>query len=122
MKIHPHEHDNIEEIEHILMKLPTFKESSRASFIFSSLSDPSRLRILWLICHSEQCVSNIASCVEMSSPAVSHHLRFLKQLQIVTSYKQGKETIYKLNDNEYAKLAHQMIDDIFNLECPNKNI
>ncbi len=113
-------HDHLEEINSLLESMPSTDESTRASDIFSLLSDSSRLRILWLLCHSEQCVTNIAACVEMSSPAVSHHLRFLKQSKIITSEKRGKETFYKLADSEYATLAHKMIDDIFYLECPTK--
>ena len=50
-----------------------------AADVFSMLCDSTRLRILWLLCHTEECVSDIATAVEMSSPAVSHHLKTLKQ-------------------------------------------
>ena len=57
----------------------------------SLLSDPSRLRIFWLLCHCEECVMNISALVDMSSPAVSHHLRNLKASGLIVSRREGKE-------------------------------
>ena len=45
----------------------------------SQLSDSSRVRIFWLLCHCEECVIDLSAMVGMSSPAVSHHLRQLRE-------------------------------------------
>ena len=39
----------------------------------------------WLLCHCEECVINIVALVEMSSPAVSHHLKQLRSGGLITS-------------------------------------
>ena len=62
------------------------------------LGDPSRLRIFWLLCHCEECVLNIAAIVNMSSPAVSHHLRLLKSSGLIVSRREGKEMYYRTAD------------------------
>ena len=85
---------------------------------FRQLGDPSRLRILWLLCHSEECVCNIAAAVGMSDPAVSHHLRILKKSGIIESRRDGKEVYYTLADTTQAKLLHRTIDALFEITCP----
>ncbi len=85
--------------------------------MLSLISDSTRLKILWLLCHCEDCVINIAAAMEMSSPAVSHHLRILKQGGIIASRKEGKTVYYRLADTKAAKTIHHIIDDSFNLSC-----
>ena len=59
----------------IINCMPSADDCSGMADIFKQLSDGSRLRILWMLCHLEECVSNIAAAMEMSDPAVSHHLK-----------------------------------------------
>ncbi|MDU4960394.1 MAG: metalloregulator ArsR/SmtB family transcription factor [Sporomusaceae bacterium] len=113
----PHDHGH--HIEKALEKMPNADRIAEAAAAFQQLGDSSRLRILWLLCHCEECVSNIAAAVNMSGPAVSHHLRNLKQHGLVSSRRIGKEVHYTLADNQKASLIHQMIDDFFLLCCPN---
>lgn len=109
-----HDHEwNIEELQH---QLPDEDDFIEAADLFSLLSDSTRLRILWLLCHSEACVCNIASAIDMSSPAVSHHLRSLKQLGIISYRRQGKEVHYTLSDSPKGKMLHHMIDTFFDKE------
>lgn len=115
-------HDHGEALPAILQKMPNEAAFSEASDVFSQLSDTTRLRILWILCHSEECVTNIASAVGMSDPAVSHHLRILKKTGLATSRRIGKEVHYSLADTEEARLVHRMIDDIFEMNCPNCGI
>ena len=73
----PHNHG--QNIERVLERMPPPDGFQTTAATFQQLGDPSRLRILWLLCHSEECVCNIAAAVGMSDPAVSHHLRILKR-------------------------------------------
>ena len=116
----PHEHGG--HLEKILQRMPAEADFIKAADVFSQLSDATRLRILWVLCHSEQCVANIAAAIQMSDPAVSHHLRILKKTGIVQSRRIGKEVHYTLADTEEAKLLHRMIDDVFAMNCPNTGI
>ena len=59
----------------IIKCMPSVEDCSSMADIFKQLSDGTRLRILWMLCHLEECVSNIAAAMEMSDPAVSHHLK-----------------------------------------------
>lgn len=115
-------HDHGQQIERVLAVMPPEKEFEKACGTFQQLCDVTRLRILWLLCHSEECVYNIAVAVGMSAPAVSHHLRILKQTGLIGSRRIGKEVHYKLSDTEEARLVHRMIDDIFDMNCPRNSI
>lgn len=113
----PHQHSG--HLAEILQKMPEEEAFAVAADVFSQLSDATRLRILWILSHSEECVTNIAAAIHMSDPAVSHHLRILKTKGLVTSRRIGKEVHYTLADTEAARLMHRMIDDVFEMNCPN---
>ncbi len=114
----PHNHHNNEE------HLADFKSGESTieavSEALKQLGDPSRLRIFWYLCHSEDCVADIAAAVGMSSPAVSHHLRLLKTTGLVQSHREGKEMLYKIADSELAGSLHLTIDNLAKITCPNK--
>lgn len=57
---------------------------------FSFLGDTNRLRILSLLAEKEFCVSDLATILEMSESAVSHQLRNLRIMRLVSYRKQGE--------------------------------
>ena len=54
----------------------------------------------------------------MSSPAVSHHLRLLKDNGLITSRRDGKEVYYTAVDSKEAQLLHVFIEQIMEVACP----
>ena len=79
---HGEEPAHTEVVRQMLEKEDTFQELSD---IFRQLGDANRIRIFWLLCHCEECVVNIAAMMDMSSPAVSHHLRILRDSGLLTT-------------------------------------
>lgn len=73
-----------------------------------------------LLCHSEECVINIAAAVKMSSPAVAHHLRLLRLAGLATTRREGKEVFYRVADTELARSMHRMIEEVLHLSCTNQ--
>ena len=112
----PHKHGKNEEI--ILEKLPSVEECKMVAEVFKQVSDGTRLRILWILCHCEECVSNISAAMEMSDPAVSHHLKVLRNAGLIVSRRDGKEIYYKLADTLVAEHIHQICEEIFQITCP----
>lgn len=98
--------------------LPSIEECRTVAEVFKQISDGTRLRILFYLCHNEECVGNIAAAMEMSDPAVSHHLRILKNTGLIVGRREGKEMYYKLADTHMAGFIHQMCDDMFEITCP----
>lgn len=111
-------HDHGENIEKLVSTLPENDDFTVAADIFRQLGDSSRLRIFWLLCHCEECVINLSAIMDMSSPAVSHHLKQLKSSGLIVSRRDGKEVYYKAADNEQAKLLHNMIEALVSVSCP----
>ena len=112
-----HLHNHGGNLADLMSSIPTEQQFFMAADVFGMLCDSTRLRILWLLCHTEECVSDIAAAVGMSSPAVSHHLRNLKQSGLIVSRREGKEVLYSLAETKEATLVHNMIDDIFEINC-----
>ena len=88
--------------------------------IFKLLSDSSRVRIFWLLCHCEECVVDLSAAVGMSPPAVSHHLRQLRESGLVVSRRVGKEVCYRAAESERAQLLHRMIERTMEISCPEE--
>ena len=113
-------HDHHQTLEHIPETIPETGDFQTVADIFKQLGDGSRIRIFWLLCHCEECVINISSLVEMSCPAVSHHLRQLKTASLIVSRREGKEVYYKAAETEQAQLLHQVIEQMIQIACPSK--
>lgn len=62
-----------------------------------ALADDTRQQILTLLLQGEMCVSDIVEAFDMTQPTISHHLNILKQSQLVTSRKEGKQVYYAIN-------------------------
>lgn len=100
-----------------LGQLPESSSFEPVAQVFKHLSDAARCRIFLLLCHSEECVLNVAAIMEMSSPAVAHHLRLLKVAGLVTSRRVGKEVFYRAADTELVRAMHRMIEEVMHLSC-----
>ena len=114
-------HDHGEEQNHTAAMRELLRDEGhfqRIADIFRQLGDPSRIRIFWLLCHCEECVVNIADMVDMSSPAVSHHLRVLKDSGMLDSRRDGREVYYRAADAPQSRLLHEMIEQVMDVACP----
>ena len=114
-------HDHGQTFEHVFDHMPEVEDFQTVSDIFKQMGDPSRVRVFWLLCHCEECVINISALVDMSSPAVSHHLRQLKNGGLIVSRRVGKEVYYRASDTAEARLLHHMIEELVEIRCPNED-
>jgi ArsR family transcriptional regulator len=80
--------------------------------LFRAFSDTSRVRILSALVDKELNVSALAELVGISDSAISHHLRGLRQLHLVTSRRDGKEVFYRVDDEHIIALFQQGIKHI----------
>jgi len=62
-----------------------------------ALADDTRQQILVLLLDGEKCVGDIVEAFDMTQPTISHHLGVLKQFNLVTSRKEGKQVFYDIN-------------------------
>jgi len=112
----PHSHGKLP--ENLMAEMPGAGAFENASDIFKLLSDGKRVQLFWLLCHCEECVINISSLLDMSSPAVSHHLKLLKTAGLIVSRREGREVYYTAAPTSRAHILHLMIEDMVELTCP----
>ncbi len=117
----PHDHGTNDCNDYLRKELNKQDRFTVAAEIAKQLGDSARIRIFWILCHYEECVINISALMEMSSPAVSHHLRILKDNGLIESRREGKEVYYKARDTEICRLLHQMIEEVMEIACPEKD-
>ena len=116
----PHHHTEGQSPDYLGEQLSKIDEFQTVAEIFKQLGDTTRVRIFWLLCHCEECVINISAMMEMSSPAVSHHLRPLRNRGLIVSRRVGKEVYYRAADTEQSHLLHQMIEQVMEISCPDR--
>lgn len=76
------------------------------SELFRALSDETRTKILYLLAQQELCVCDLAYLLDMTLPAVSHHLRLLKTMRLIRSRRDGKQVFYALDDDHVLTLIN----------------
>lgn len=116
----PHQHEDAQTMQQLHESVETVGSFQTVADIFKQLSDSSRVRIFWLLCHCEECVIDLSAMVSMSSPAVSHHLRQLRESELIISRRVGKEVYYRAAENEQAQLLHRMIERTMEISCPEE--
>ena len=67
--------------------------------LFKAFGDSTRVRMLGALQSGELCVCALAETLGMTSSAVSHQLRLLKQMRLIRARKVGKSVFYMLNDD-----------------------
>jgi DNA-binding transcriptional ArsR family regulator len=70
----------------------------------AALGDPTRLAIFEMLGDHPQAVNQLAAGLPVSRPAVSQHLRVLKEAQLVRDRREGTRRIYELNPEGLALL------------------
>lgn len=72
---------------------------------FKALGDPIRLDIVTMLAGKELCVCDIIAAFQVSQPTISHHLKVLKNADLVLDQKEGKWIYYRLHDEALASLS-----------------
>ena len=65
--------------------------------MYAAIADPTRRGLLDLLAESDRSVTELAEPFRMSRPAVSQHLRVLREAGLVTEHKAGRQRIYQLS-------------------------
>jgi DNA-binding transcriptional ArsR family regulator len=92
-------------------------ESTAASVAatLQALATPSRLLILTTLRQAAYSVTELAAVVGMEQSAVSHQLRLLRTLGLVTGRRDGRRIVYRLYDDHVAQLLDQAVHHIEHL-------
>lgn len=112
----PHDHGH--RSQQIQAGMPREDTFTAAAELMKQMGDTKRLQLYWLLCHCEECVVNLSAMLGLTSPAVSHHLKLLKEAGLVISRREGKEVYYTAADTPRTHLLHNVIEDILEMACP----
>lgn len=92
-------------------------DPSNTTRLVTALGDPARLEIMTLLgSQGRMNVGDIAGHFRLSRPAISHHLKVLKDAGIVKSEKVGQEIYYRLDRDQVVARLRTLADDIE--QCP----
>lgn len=84
----------------------------RLAETFSALSDPTRAKIIFALQNEELCVCDLAHLIGLTTSAISHQLRLLRNLRIVKYRKDGKVVYYSLADKHIETLFNQGLEHV----------
>ena len=79
---------------------------------FQALADPTRVKIVYSLLNQELCTCDLAAIVSTSEPAVSQHLKVLKQLRLIKSRRDGKIVYHSLDDAHIGTLLAVCLEHI----------
>ncbi|MFD0679230.1 ArsR/SmtB family transcription factor [Paenibacillus sp. GCM10027630] len=80
--------------------------------VFKALGDPTRVKIIYTLLQTELCVHDLTVVLDMGQSAISHQLRYLRNLRIVKRRKVGKTVFYSLDDEHIEQIFVQMLQHI----------
>ena len=81
----------------------------RMTKTMQAMSDPTRRKILELLKNKDMAAGELGKHFKITLPSLSHHLKVLKQAELVTSQRQGQEIIYSLNLSVFEEVAKYLI-------------
>jgi len=88
-------------------------EMDKAVNILKLLGDKTRLTMMKLMDDHACCVCEFVEIFQMSQPAISQHLRKLKDLGLVEEERKGQWIFYSVNrDNEYYSFIKDILDQL----------
>lgn len=112
LNCHPPHPIDLEDVQHIQDHILNTEKAQRMAEFFSLLGDANRLRILSVLAVKELCVCDLAAGLEMSESAVSHQLRTLRSLRLVSYRKQGRNVFYRLQDHHVLALYNSVAEHL----------
>jgi ArsR family transcriptional regulator len=104
-------------------------EHSGPAFLFKTLADPTRLRLLNLLAAGETCVCELTDTLRVVQPKVSRHLALLKRAGLVEAHREGKWIHYRWAEHGDPLIRHVLSglrdwmgkDERMNGECRRRN-
>ncbi len=85
------------------------EDAEHVARVMSALATASRVRILAHLRRGPCSVGDLALTIEMAQPAVSQHLRILRDLGLVTGSRSGRKTLYGLHDDHVQSLLDEAL-------------
>ena len=85
-------------VERVKERIPDDTEFAELSEFFKIFGNPTRLKIISLLCLEDLCVCDICEALDLNQTTVSNQLRILRANNVVKYQKEGKMARYSLAD------------------------
>lgn len=101
--------DAVRQVQPDILPMPA---AQRMAEFFGVLADPNRLRLISVLARQELCVCDLAAGLKMGESAVSHQLRILRAMRLVTYRKEGRNVYYSLADSHVMNLYKEVAEHL----------
>jgi ArsR family transcriptional regulator, lead/cadmium/zinc/bismuth-responsive transcriptional repressor len=98
--------------EHLLEHQIDDDKAAAIAEVFKALGDPTRVKIIYSLQQKELCVHDLSAILDMGQSAISHQLRYLRNLHIVKRRKAGKTVYYSLDDGHIEQIFVQTLQHL----------
>lgn len=105
-----HVHDEV--VKKVKGSLPQEDTLYGLCELYKLFGDATRIKILYVLFQSEMCVCDIATILSMTTSAISHQLKLLKQARLVKFRRDGKTVFYSLADDHVRTIIDNGLEHI----------
>ena len=105
-----HVHEDI--VKDVREHMPDGEQLQALADFYKVFGDFTRIRIMCILLRGEMCVCDLAQTLDMTQSAISHQLRVLKQMKLVTNRREGKTVFYSLADGHIRTIINQGMEHI----------
>ena len=99
-------------VRKVSRQMPPEDALTKLAEFFKLFSDKTRVGILWALSQAEMCVCDLSMLLKMKQPAISQHLKSLRQMRIVRTRREGKVIYYALDDEHIPTVLNFALQHI----------
>ena len=105
-------HDHSELLKKIKKEMPADEQLQDLGDLFKIFGDTTRIKIMYALYEGEMCVCAISELLNMTQSAISHQLKTLKDANLVSARRDGKEIYYSLSDEHVKSIIAEGFEHI----------
>lgn len=98
------------DLDELIKEIPSDNTLYSNSEVLKAISDPLRLKIIYLLKNDELCGCHIDTALDKPQSTISHHLNILKKSKIVKWRKKGKWTYFSLANPKLIEQIENIIE------------
>lgn len=91
---------SVETLQDVNFYMPDTSSTNKIASFFSLFSDNSRVRLLSALAISPLCVTDLSALLDMNQTTVSHQLKILRDMDVVTYERKGKVLYYRIANSK----------------------
>ena len=104
--------DDPTRVRRVAKAMPPDDAFDKVSVVLKALADPMRTRILYALTQESLCVCELATLLNVTMPAISHHLKILMASGLLRVRKQGKFACYAFRDEHEGVLLGALLAEL----------